>query len=216
MRTIILTIILVVLLIIAGGTAFIYSGTYQIAASAPENPVFAWILSTTMRHSVSRYAASVPQPPPLDNAQMVEAGAGHYHENCQVCHGGPGVERSELAQGLQPQAPDLAKSGQERTPRELFWVAKHGIKWTAMPAWGPTHSDDELWAIVAFLRKLHALSPQQFAAMGKGHHHHDAQGGQQPDPAAHERGHEGHEYGAAGHEHGPSGHEHRPEGAPTR
>ncbi|MGE5269071.1 MAG: c-type cytochrome [Thiohalocapsa sp.] len=122
------------LLLIGGGLAFIYSGTYDVAASVPENPVFSWILDTTMRNSVSKHAASVPQPPPLDNPQMVEAGAGHYHENCQICHGGPGVERSELAQGLQPLAPDLAKLGQERTPRELFWVAKHGIKATAMPA----------------------------------------------------------------------------------
>lgn len=59
---------------------------------------------------------------------------------CAGCHLGPGVERSELSQGLYPQAPDLAKSS-DHSPGEQFWIIKHGGKLTAVPAWGKTHPD---------------------------------------------------------------------------
>ena len=36
---------------------------------------------------------------------------------------------------------------------------------TAMPAWGRTHSDELIWDMVAFLRKLPALSPDAYRTM---------------------------------------------------
>ena len=165
-KTIVATIVVFVVLCVAGGIAFIYSGLYPVAATVPHNPVVAWVLDTAMEHSVQRYAEEVAPPPSLDDPRVIEAGAGHYHENCQICHGGPGVERSELSKGLLPPPPDLGKAADEWTPAELFWIVKHGIKMTGMPAWGPTHSDDALWAVVAFIRKLDQLSPEQFKTMG--------------------------------------------------
>lgn len=44
---------------------------------------------------------------------------------------------------------------------------KHGIGATGMPAWGATHSDELLWDIVAFLRKLPELTPDQYQALVK-------------------------------------------------
>ena len=164
-RTIIITAIVFALVCVGATVAYIYSGTYDVAATAPDSPLVSWVLETTSENSVSRQARSVTPPPSLDEAGLIATGAGHYHEDCEICHGGPGVERSELSRGLNPSPPDLGKSAQEMTPAELFWVAKNGIKMTGMPAWGPTHSDQELWAIVAFLRRLHALSPQQFEAL---------------------------------------------------
>jgi hypothetical protein len=45
---------------------------------------------------------------------------------------------------LYPPSPDLAKAAALYSPAELFWIIKHGIKMTGMPAWND-HSDDELW-----------------------------------------------------------------------
>ena len=160
-----LTIVILGLLCIGGGVAFIYSGTYDVAASVPHNPVVAWVLETTSDNSVAHYAARVQVPRSLDQPQLVKAGAEHYGDDCEVCHGGPGVKRTDLSKGLLPSPPDLGESAQELSPAELFWVAKHGIKMTGMPAWGLTHSDSELWTVVAFLRKLHELSPQQYQTM---------------------------------------------------
>jgi mono/diheme cytochrome c family protein len=45
----------------------------------------------------------------------------------------------------------------------LYWIVKHGVKMTGMPAFGPTHSDERLWTIVAFLKQLPQLSPEKYA-----------------------------------------------------
>ena len=81
---------------------------------------------------------------------------------CVTCHGAPGVDASEAGEGLNPPAPDLTTGKvQKRTDGELFWLVQSGIRMTGMPAFGPTHKDEEIWKIVAFLRRLPALSPDE-------------------------------------------------------
>jgi len=41
-------------------------------------------------------------------------------------------------------------------------IIKRGIKMSGMPAWGPTHSEEELWALVAFLKLLPTMSTAQY------------------------------------------------------
>ena len=86
---------------------------------------------------------------------------------CVMCHGAPGIEAGEAREGLNPQPPLLAKVKDLVTdpPGELFWVIKNGIKMTGMPAWGPTHSDEKIWAMVAFVRKLPNLSAEEYKVM---------------------------------------------------
>ena len=83
---------------------------------------------------------------------------------CTGCHLGPGVEKSEISQGLYPPAPELARAS-NHTAAQQFWIIKHGIKLTAMPAWGRTHSDGLIWDMVAFLQRLPKLSPEQYKAV---------------------------------------------------
>jgi mono/diheme cytochrome c family protein len=84
---------------------------------------------------------------------------------CVQCHGGPGEQPQEIAKGLWPEAPDLAKTAPDWTPGELCWITKNGIKFSAMPAWGATHSDEKIWEIMAFLEKLPSLSPAEYRQM---------------------------------------------------
>ena len=86
---------------------------------------------------------------------------------CESCHGAPGKKETELAKGLNPPAPDLSESGQEMSSEQLFWVTKNGIKMTGMPAWGRTHSDDILWSLVAAIKKLHEISPEEYNSFSK-------------------------------------------------
>ena len=124
----------------------------------------AWALNTTMRRSVAAQAASVGQPPVFTHDMMHE-GFEHYDEMCTACHGGPGIERSDIGKGLNPRAPDLAEAVKAWTSRQLFWIIKHGVKMTGMPSFGATHDDDEVWSIVAFVEKLPQLSPEQYQRM---------------------------------------------------
>ena len=151
--------------IIGAGLGVIFSGTYNVAATEPHAPLAAWILDTTMTYSVHHQAADI-KVPDLSKPDMIETGYRHYDEMCVECHGAPGKEPEELAKGLNPPPPNLIKTVPEWTPAELFWIVKHGVRMTGMPAWGPTHSDDKLWDIVAFLEKLPTLTPAQYQAMG--------------------------------------------------
>jgi mono/diheme cytochrome c family protein len=99
--------------------------------------------------------------PHLDDPKLIAMGAEHYADMCTGCHLAPGMEDSEIRQGLYPIPPKLADVG-AGDPAEQFWVIKHGIKLTAMPAWGATHSDEAVWGLVAFVQKLPTLSPEQY------------------------------------------------------
>ncbi|HWF18465.1 MAG TPA: cytochrome c, partial [Verrucomicrobiae bacterium] len=88
-----------------------------------------------------------------------------YHEMCVQCHGAPGKEAGEIAKGLWPTAPNYNMITSDWTPAQLFWITKNGIKFTAMPGWGGTHSDEKIWDIVAFLQKLPNLSPTDYHQM---------------------------------------------------
>src|SRR3546814_12835451 len=79
---------------------------------------------------------------------------------CSSCHLAPGLEKSEISQGLYPRAPELFREPQ-RSAKEQFWLIKHGVKLTAMPAWGKTHSDELIWDMVAFVRQMPKMSPAQ-------------------------------------------------------
>ena len=112
--------------------------------------------------SIEHHAQDI-KVPKLDDPQLILKGAGQYAAMCTGCHLAPGMVDSEIRPGLYPQPPELSKFRPD--PREAFWVIKHGIKMSAMPAWGFSHDDPTIWSMVAFLQKLPDLSPQQYKDM---------------------------------------------------
>ena len=166
MKTV-LTVLVVLAIVALGGIAFMYSGAYDVSASVPDKGVIRWVLVTTQRHSVRRGVEAIQgkvQVPNLEDPKRIQTGLVHYHEMCTTCHGAPGVNISEIGQGLNPDPPELSDVGHD-APEETFWVVKNGIKMTGMPSFGATHTDDEIWDIVAFVRKMGKLTPQQYQAM---------------------------------------------------
>src|SRR5690606_5450415 len=85
---------------------------------------------------------------------LVRLGAGHYHAGCAYCHGAPGLPITPVAEHMLPAPPVLTGRVFEWTDQELFWLVKHGLKYTGMPGWPVQDRDDEVWALVAFLRTL--------------------------------------------------------------
>ncbi len=138
--------------------AFVYFGVYNIAADVPHSaPVF-WLANEVRDQSVAVRAGNITVPTDLADPKRIAAGAGLYAEMCTSCHLAPGMGKTEISQGLYPSAPDLS-GGNDLTPSEQFWIIKHGIKMSGMAAWGKTHNDTLIWEMVAFLRKVSALSP---------------------------------------------------------
>ena len=72
---------------------------------------------------------------------------------------------------------------------EAFWVIKHGIKASGMPAWGKSMSDEYVWNLAAFLQELPKLDEKRYReliAQSSGHSH----GGGETHPHSHDEGSE--------------------------
>ncbi|MDN5923605.1 MAG: cytochrome c [Xanthomonadales bacterium] len=151
-------IILIILLIIAGGI-WIWSGSYNIGADSPHWKITSRVIHELREHSIDKRADAI-QVPNLDDPALISEGASHYAEMCTGCHLAPGLSKTEIRQGLYPHPPNLTRFAPD--PAEAFWVIKHGIKMSGMPAWGTTHSDQKIWAMVAYLQKQPHMSVDHY------------------------------------------------------
>ena len=149
------------------GFLFLWSGFYSVAASRGHWAIMEWVLTFAMRNSVKTHALGI-EAPPLDRAELVTLGAGHFHSGCAFCHGAPGVPISPIAQSMLPPPPDLKTHMRDWRDSELFWIVKSGLKYTGMPAWAAQQRDDEVWALVAFLRRLPTLDAKSYSGLALG------------------------------------------------
>lgn len=160
-------------------TVYIYSGVYPMGADVPHNAPTHWALETLRERSVARASKDI-EVPPLDDPGLLLSGGPDYNEMCASCHLKPGKQQSDMSLGLYPSPPNLAAHEDHehgdalQASRRQFWIIKHGIKASGMPAWGPTHKDRRIWAMVAFIQKLPELTPGQYqiltARSEPGHH----------------------------------------------
>jgi mono/diheme cytochrome c family protein len=165
-RWLIVTLAAGALLIAVVAAVLVHMGSFDVAADKPHSqPVF-WLMNTVRERSVAIRAADITVPGDLADAKRIASGAAQYDEMCSLCHLAPGMKRTEISRGLYPRAPELRRKS-ELTPAEQFWVVKHGLKMTGMPAWGVTHNDELLWDVVAFLRKLPELTADQYQTLVK-------------------------------------------------
>ena len=147
--------------IAAVAAALFWFGAYDISATEQHLAPTYWLLETGMRRSVAQRARGI-EVPPLDDPAQISRGAQHFHRHCTQCHGGPGVAPEAFALGLLPAAANLVHTAREWRPAELFWTIRQGIKMSGMPAWAFRIDDEAIWAIVAFMRVLPALAPEDY------------------------------------------------------
>lgn len=155
-----LGIIIFAALAVLGGIAiYVGSGGYDIGADAPHWEMTQKALETIRDRSIGVRAKQI-QLPDLQDEELVLKGAAQYAAMCVNCHLAPEQSDSAIRPGLYPKPPNLSE--QRIEPRRAFWVVKHGLKMSGMPAWGLTHDDATLWSIVAFLNKLPGLSAAHY------------------------------------------------------
>lgn len=140
------------------------AGLVPIAASSGHWKITDWFLHWTMQNSARTYSALQTPRDVRDDSGLVSA-AGHFRQACQVCHGAPGERPSPVMQAATPPAPDLAKTASHYSDRELFWIIRHGVKYTGMPAWAADGRDDEVRRMVGFVRRLSTMTPAQYRAL---------------------------------------------------
>lgn len=154
-KTVFRILAIAVVALAAAGSVFAWSGIYNVAASKDHLGVTTWLLEQVRDRSVEARAMSL-EAPPLDDDGMRRLGAAHFEGGCVPCHNRPGERITAVINGMLPSPPDLAKIGTEREPEPIFWIVKHGFKYTGMPAWPSQLRDDEVWAVTAFLKTLPA------------------------------------------------------------
>jgi cytochrome c553 len=156
-----------ILALAAGGLLFSWSGIYSVAASEGHLAIVDWFLRFSMRNSVKTQASAI-EPPALNDQHLVTLGGAHYYTGCMPCHGGPGHQPNAVFQHSLPKPPDLTDASRQWKDRELFWLVKHGIKYTGMPGWSGRDRNDEQWAVVAFLKELPSLNKDSYDALALG------------------------------------------------
>lgn len=148
--------------------AVFWSGIISISASSGHWTITDLILHTAMRRSVIFHARNVTVPPDLEHPGLVRRGAAHFESGCAPCHGSPVRPRSTVPQEMTPPPPPLAPVIGQWEPQHLFWIVKHGVKFTGMPAWPALSRDDEVWAITAFLLAMPEMDGATYTALAYG------------------------------------------------
>ena len=144
---------------LAGVVILVFSGAYDIGADEPHWEITRRVMEVVRNRSIEVRASRI-ELPDLQDEQLILKGAGQYAAMCANCHLAPEQKDSEIRPGLYPKPPNLSE--QRFDPKIVFWVTKHGLKMTGMPAWGIGHDDATLWSIVAFVTKLPGLSADHY------------------------------------------------------
>jgi mono/diheme cytochrome c family protein len=171
---IIKSLLLLAVLGLGSGVAVMYSGIVNVAADEPHSELVYWLLEETRENSI-KVAAQDIEVPDLSDPELLLTGGADYEYMCSSCHLKPGQSESDMSLGLYPAPPNLAvfddshkghEHGDEtQAVKKNFWVIKHGIKASGMPAWGRTHDDQRIWAMVAFIKQLPTLTPEQYQVL---------------------------------------------------
>ncbi len=153
------------LLLGLAAAAVVATGSFNTSANVPPSTLEKRLAGMALDRSVARRAPKAANPF-SGNPDAARGGMAHYKEMCVFCHGAPGVDASEAGEGLNPPAPDLTLARiQQRTDGELFWIIQNGIRMSGMPAFGPTHKDEEIWKIVSVVRQLPRLTAEEQKAL---------------------------------------------------
>ena len=146
-----------------GAAVFFLGGFYSVAGTAEDPAAVTWVLTRVRTASIDNHAHDQP-PASFSDTASVQAGAKAFAKHgCTSCHGGPGVKWAKFSEGLHPDPPDLKEVVDHRTPAQLFWVVRNGINMTGMPSFALAGvKDDEIWSIVAFLKKLPGVSEADY------------------------------------------------------
>ncbi len=154
---------------VALGGVLAFSMVLRHGFSARDEPtaVEAFFARRVRHLAVPRAAREMTNPVKLNEELLSEARA-HFADHCASCHGNNGRGQTTIGQSLYPRAPDMASAKtQSLSDGELFYIIKHGIRLTGMPAWGKdTPEDDrESWKLVQFIRHLPDVTPAEIEEM---------------------------------------------------
>jgi len=122
-------------------------------ATPPGNIESKTILFVEHHITVRNKSEKNPLTPTSENWQQGKEAFSHY---CVACHGSDGQNTGvPFADRLSPPVPSLAsKDVQQFTDGQLKWILDYGLSPSGMPGSKGMLSDEELWSIILFMRRL--------------------------------------------------------------
>jgi mono/diheme cytochrome c family protein len=159
---------LLILMIVGALSAmgFVYLGLYNISATDQHTAPVYKLLEYAMRKSVQLRTASIDVPE-LRNERRIASGTALYRAHCVQCHGAPGAAPEAFSFGLLPAPANMIAAAREWQPAELYWIIRHGIKMSGMPAWEYRLSDEEIWDVVAFVKRMPSLTVAEYRELSR-------------------------------------------------
>ncbi|HEV7997213.1 MAG TPA: c-type cytochrome [Stellaceae bacterium] len=154
-------IVAAIIVALVGGYIILRSGLIPANADAKPGRLETWAAGTSLRATLSRDAPQGPNPVATSDDNLI-AGVELYGQHCAICHGTAkgDASASPVAKGEYPRPPQLATDGVEDDPEGVsVWKITHGIRWTGMPAWKSSLSDQQIWTLALFLKHMNKLPP---------------------------------------------------------
>lgn len=153
---------------VLAAAAVLGAGLVDFSAIRPPGRLEERLARFALDRSIARRAGS-GRNPLADSDAAAREGLRLYGVQCVACHGAPGVDPTEAGASLNPPAPGLTLPRvQHRSDAELHWIVANGIRMTGMPAFGPSRNDEDVWRLVAAIRRLPRLSGDERREMASG------------------------------------------------
>ena len=151
--------ILTTLLLIALGTfVYLHFGFLRFNADEQPSALESKLAMSAVDAFLERRAPAANSAPQSSDADLLE-GMKLYTANCAVCHGDPGQPERVMGKSFYPPVPQFMNDPADMPARHNFYIIKHGIRWTGMPAWGSSLNDAQIWTLTAFLAQMDKLPP---------------------------------------------------------
>jgi cytochrome c553 len=128
-------------------------GVLPVQADATPSGLETSLLRSALHASVERHAPGGGNPRPSPETDRI-MGATLYRQLCSRCHGLTERSVNTYGKSFYPPAPNLPLIGTTFSEGEIFWIVKHGIRNTAMPAWGSLLTDEEIWRVAGIVREF--------------------------------------------------------------
>ncbi|HTV60087.1 MAG TPA: c-type cytochrome [Verrucomicrobiae bacterium] len=158
MKNFIIGVIFALVVAAAGVSYYVMKGYVNTRADQPPSAIESKLAMSAMDASADRNAPDQKNPVTATEENLV-AGAKLFHDNCAGCHGLPSNSDTEFGESFYPPVPQFFKDAPDMPDNENFYVIKHGVRWTGMPAWNKTLTDQQIWQITTFLATIGKLPP---------------------------------------------------------
>jgi mono/diheme cytochrome c family protein len=156
-KNFIVGVLFAIVVLVAGALLYLRLGLAEVRADIPASRFESALMHSAVHASVRRRAPEMPNPVPATDENLI-AGGKFYLEGCAGCHGTPG-KPDESSDWLYPRIPQLPTEGTEYSEAQIFWIVKHGIRYSGMFANGKFNSDEKMWTMAAYIKRIKELPP---------------------------------------------------------